>query len=148
MAETIVIKKDYFTNIETAVNAINKFFQTNYQEKDFPVIDGFSDMDPTIKRILDSLNSVEPSWIDDTSKVDNTINEINDAARTVDVDNPDEVVVTEKSEGKNIVLELHVAASDMGKVIGKQGRIAKAIRSVVKAAASKEDKKVIVEIMQ
>ena len=67
MAETIVIKKDYFTNIETAVNAINKFFQTNYQEKDFPVIDGFSDMDPTIKRILDSLNSVEPSWIDDTS---------------------------------------------------------------------------------
>ena len=46
------------------------------------------------------------------------------------VDNPDEVVVTEKTEGKNIVLELHVAASDMGKVIGKQGRIAKAIRSV------------------
>ena len=40
------------------------------------------------------------------------------------VDNPDEVVVTEKTEGKNIVLELHVAASDMGKVIGKQGRIA------------------------
>lgn len=45
-----------------------------------------------------------------------------------------------------IVLELTVAPSDMGKVIGKQGRIAKAIRSVVKAAASKEDKKVIVEI--
>ena len=64
------------------------------------------------------------------------------------VDNPDEVVVTEKTEGKNIVLELHVAASDMGKVIGKQGRIAKAIRSVVKAAASREDKKVIVEIVQ
>ena len=62
------------------------------------------------------------------------------------VDNPDEVVVTEKTEGKNTVLELHVAASDMGKVIGKQGRIAKAIRSVVKAAASREDRKVIVEI--
>ena len=45
-------------------------------------------------------------------------------------------------------LELRVAQSDMGKVIGKQGRIAKAIRSVVKAAASKEDKKVIVEIVQ
>ncbi|MBQ8822058.1 MAG: KH domain-containing protein, partial [Lachnospiraceae bacterium] len=42
------------------------------------------------------------------------------------VDNPDEVVVTEKSEGKNVVIELHVAPSDMGKVIGKQGRIAKA----------------------
>ena len=64
------------------------------------------------------------------------------------VDNPDEVVVTEKTEGRNTIIELHVAASDMGKVIGKQGRIAKAIRSVVKAAASREDKKVIVEIVQ
>jgi hypothetical protein len=64
------------------------------------------------------------------------------------VDNPDEVVVTETENEKAIVLELHVAQSDMGKVIGKQGRIAKAIRSVVKAAASKEDKKVIVEIEQ
>ena len=61
------------------------------------------------------------------------------------VDNPDEVVVTEKTEGKNIVLELHVAASDMGKVIGKQGRIAKAIRSVVKAASSKDNTRVDVE---
>ncbi|MCH5253630.1 MAG: KH domain-containing protein [Lachnospiraceae bacterium] len=63
------------------------------------------------------------------------------------VDNPDEVVVTQKEEGKNIVVELHVAADDMGKVIGKQGRIAKAIRSVVKAASSKEDKRVDVEII-
>ncbi|MEF9944983.1 MAG: KH domain-containing protein [Lachnospiraceae bacterium] len=64
------------------------------------------------------------------------------------VDQPEDVVVTEKTEGKTTVLELKVADSDMGKVIGKQGRIAKAIRSVVKAAAAKEDKKVIVEIMQ
>lgn len=63
------------------------------------------------------------------------------------VDNPDEVVVTEKNEGRNTVIELHVAASDMGKVIGKQGRIAKAIRSVVKAASSKENKRVDVEIV-
>ena len=62
------------------------------------------------------------------------------------VDSPDEVVVTEKVDGKNITVELHVAVDDMGKVIGKQGRIAKAIRSVVKAAASKEEKKVVVEI--
>ena len=62
------------------------------------------------------------------------------------VDNPDEVAVTESVKDDEIVLELTVAPSDMGKVIGKQGRIAKAIRSVVKAAASKEDKKVIVEI--
>ena len=64
------------------------------------------------------------------------------------VDYPDQVTVTETETDKSIVVELRVAQSDMGKVIGKQGRIAKAIRSVVKAAASKEDKKVIVEIMQ
>lgn len=63
------------------------------------------------------------------------------------VENPDEVVVTEKEEGKNLTIELHVAASDMGKVIGKQGRIAKAIRSVVKAASSKDNKRVDVEII-
>lgn len=63
------------------------------------------------------------------------------------VEHPDEVVVTEKEEGKHIVVELHVAASDMGKVIGKQGKIAKAIRSVVKAASTKENKKVDVEIV-
>lgn len=62
------------------------------------------------------------------------------------VDNPDEVAVTESVKDDEIVVELTVASSDMGKVIGKQGRIAKAIRSVVKATASKEDKKVIVEI--
>ena len=63
------------------------------------------------------------------------------------VDNPDEVVVTEKTEGTTTVVELHVAASDMGKVIGKQGRIAKAIRSVVKAASSKDNRRVDVEIV-
>lgn len=62
------------------------------------------------------------------------------------VDHPEEVVVTEREDGKTLVLEVKVAESDMGKVIGKQGRIAKAIRSVVKAAATKEDKKVIVDI--
>ena len=62
------------------------------------------------------------------------------------VDDPDSVVVTEREDKKTTILEVHVADSDMGKVIGKQGRIAKAIRSVVKAAAAKEDKKVIVDI--
>ena len=63
------------------------------------------------------------------------------------VDHPEEVTVTEKREGRNVVIELHVAASDMGKVIGKQGRIAKAIRTVVKAASSKENARVDVEIV-
>ena len=64
------------------------------------------------------------------------------------VDCPDEVVVTETENEKAIVLELRVAQSDMGKVIGKQGRIARAIRTVVKSAASKSSKKVIVDILQ
>ncbi|MCI8464901.1 MAG: KH domain-containing protein [Lachnospiraceae bacterium] len=62
------------------------------------------------------------------------------------VDHPDSVFVTETEEGKETVLQLNVDPSDMGKVIGKQGRIAKAIRSVVKAAASREDKKAVLEI--
>ena len=64
------------------------------------------------------------------------------------VDDPDGVVVTERQDGRTTIVEVKVAESDMGKVIGKQGRIAKAIRSVVKAAASKSDKKVIVDIVQ
>ena len=64
------------------------------------------------------------------------------------VDHPEEVVVTEKEDGENLILELKVASQDMGKVIGRQGRIAKAIRSVVKAASTKTDKKVTVEILQ
>jgi len=63
------------------------------------------------------------------------------------VDYPDDVKVNLVEGDKSFVLELTVASDDMGKVIGKQGRIAKAIRTVVKAAAAKEGKKVIVEII-
>ena len=63
------------------------------------------------------------------------------------VDNPDEVVVTEKTEGKNVTVELHVAASDMGKVIGKQSVIAKSIRTIMKSIAAKENKRVSVEFL-
>ena len=64
------------------------------------------------------------------------------------VDDPDSVAVSERQDGRTTVIEVRVADSDMGKVIGKQGRIAKAIRSVVKAAAAKEDNKVVVDIIQ
>ena len=64
------------------------------------------------------------------------------------VDHPEDVVVTEVQGEKSLVLELKVAPEDMGKVIGKQGRIAKAIRTVVKAAAVHEDKHIVVEIVQ
>jgi len=62
------------------------------------------------------------------------------------VDKPDEVTVDEKQEGRNITISLHVAEGDMGKVIGKQGRIAKAIRTVVKAANTNEKQRIDVEI--
>ena len=64
------------------------------------------------------------------------------------VDHPEQVTVTETEQDNEILLTLKVASEDMGKVIGKQGRIAKAIRAMVKAAASRTDKKVIVEIEQ
>lgn len=64
------------------------------------------------------------------------------------VDHPEEVDVKEVEGRQATVIELRVAPDDMGKVIGKQGRIAKALRTVVKAASVKENKKVVVEIMQ
>ncbi|MBE7030341.1 MAG: KH domain-containing protein [Ruminococcaceae bacterium] len=64
------------------------------------------------------------------------------------VDYPEDVVVREVEDEQGLVLELHVRDEDMGKVIGKQGRIAKSIRAVMKAAASRENTRVSVEIMQ
>jgi predicted RNA-binding protein YlqC (UPF0109 family) len=64
------------------------------------------------------------------------------------VDHPDQVRVEELEDSRAIILELRVAPEDMGKVIGKQGRIAKAIRTVVNAAAANEKKRVMVEIVQ
>ncbi len=64
------------------------------------------------------------------------------------VDNPDQVEVNEIEGTQSVIIELRVAEEDMGKIIGKQGRIAKASRTVVKAAAIKENKRVVVEIIQ
>ena len=62
------------------------------------------------------------------------------------VEHPESVEVSESQSNGTTVIQLKVAPDDMGKVIGKQGRIAKSIRTVVKAAASKGDKKVVVDI--
>lgn len=64
------------------------------------------------------------------------------------VDNPESVEVKEVEGSQSVIIELKVAEEDMGQIIGKQGRIAKAIRTVVKAAAIKDDKRVVVEIIQ
>jgi predicted RNA-binding protein YlqC (UPF0109 family) len=63
------------------------------------------------------------------------------------VDHPEEVRVSETENDSTVILELSVAREDMGKVIGKQGRIAKAIRTVIKAAATRENVKAVVEIV-
>ncbi len=63
------------------------------------------------------------------------------------VDNKEEVVITEKSDDKTIALEVKVSESDMGKVIGKQGKIAKAIRTVMKSLAAKDHKKISIEFI-
>jgi len=63
------------------------------------------------------------------------------------VDNQEAVSITETSKDKSIVYEVKVDESDIGKIIGKQGRIAKAIRTLIKAIATKENKKVIIEIL-
>lgn len=64
------------------------------------------------------------------------------------VDYPEQVSVNEVEGSQSVIIELKVAQEDMGKIIGKQGRIAKAIRTVVKAAAIKDNKRVVVEIIQ
>jgi len=69
-----------------------------------------------------------------------------DIAKAI-VEFPDEVIVNEKESGDMVILELSVAKSDMGKVIGKQGRIAKAIRTLVRASANLQNKRVIVDIV-
>ena len=70
---------------------------------------------------------------------------LTDIAKAI-VDEPDEVTVVENENGNSVVLTLSVASQDMGKVIGRNGRIAKAIRTVMKAAANADGKKVTVEI--
>ncbi|MGN1473744.1 MAG: KH domain-containing protein [Eubacteriales bacterium] len=70
---------------------------------------------------------------------------LSDLARAI-VDQPEEVSVTEETEGDAVLLTLHVAESDMGKIIGRHGKIAKSIRMVMKAAANSINKSVTVEI--
>nr|WP_307989493.1 KH domain-containing protein [uncultured Niameybacter sp.] len=64
------------------------------------------------------------------------------------VDFPEEVSVSQREDEQGVILELKVAPSDMGKIIGKQGKIAKAIRTIVKSAAMASNKKVVVEISE
>ena len=72
---------------------------------------------------------------------------LTDLAKSI-VNYPDKVEVSERAEGDTVYLGLKVDESDLGKVIGKQGRIAKAIRTIIRAMAAHEDKRVIVDILE
>ena len=75
----IIIKKAYFDNIKVSIDAINEFFSSQFKVKNFPSIESDLDVDPTINSILTLLDFVEPSWIDNTDKVDACISELNEA---------------------------------------------------------------------
>jgi hypothetical protein len=64
------------------------------------------------------------------------------------VDNPDQVAVTEVEGGQTLILELRVAKEDMGKIIGKHGRTAQAIRTLLSAASGKAKKRIVLEILE
>lgn len=78
MAQQIIIKQAYFDNIKITIDAINKFFSSQFQVKEFPSIESETDVDPTIGHIVDLLNDVEPSWIDNQDKVDACLASINE----------------------------------------------------------------------
>lgn len=79
--------------------------------------------------------------------VNSVVQLVEDIAKSL-VDDPEAVVVTAEETRQATTIKLKVAPDDMGKVIGKQGRIARALRNIVRAAATKDDKKVTVEIVQ
>ena len=74
----IVIKKEYFDNIKTAIGSLNDFFSSNFKKKDFPDIDSEFQIDGTIMNILSWLNLVDPTWINDPDKIEDIINALND----------------------------------------------------------------------
>lgn len=76
MAENIIIKQEYFTNIQTAINSLNEFFTSGFKTKNFPVLDGDYQLEPTIERIISRLNGVDPTWLEDSNKVNDIIKTI------------------------------------------------------------------------
>jgi uncharacterized protein len=81
------------------------------------------------------------------SREDNAMKDLLSAIVKPLVSNPDALAISQVDQGHTLLLELHVAPEDMGKVIGKQGRRAQAIRTIVKARATRAGKRVIVDIV-
>lgn len=84
----IIIKKSYFDNIKIVLESLNDFFSSQYRRKNFPVIDSEFQIDSNLVHIISWLNNVEPTMIEDQSKIEGVINQINEAAETVDDESP------------------------------------------------------------
>ena len=72
----IIIRRDYFDNIKTAIDALNEFFSSNYQNKNFPMVDSDEQIDPSILYIISTLNSIEPATVSDPSAVEELLSQI------------------------------------------------------------------------
>ena len=79
-ATRIVIKQEYFDNIKVAIDSLNNFFGSNFKTKNFPMIDSNEQLDASMLSILSWMNNVDPTWIEDTEKLNDVIDKINDAA--------------------------------------------------------------------
>lgn len=74
---SIIVKKRYFDNIETAIDSLNQFFSSNFKQKNFPVIDGDYSVDESVLKIVSLMNTVEPSWVDSPEEVERIVDAIN-----------------------------------------------------------------------
>lgn len=88
---SIIVKKRYFDNIETAINSLNQFFSSNFKQKNFPIIDGDYSVDESVLKIVSLMNSVEPSWVDSPEEVERIVDAINKVSERYE-DNPYEQI--------------------------------------------------------
>lgn len=80
----IIIKQSYFTNAQTAINSLNEFFSSGFKTRNFPVLDNDFQLEPAIEKIVSRLSSVDPTWIDDESKLTAVISSLNESCRAID----------------------------------------------------------------
>lgn len=104
MAENIIIKQEYFTNIQTGINSLNEFFMSGFKTKNFPVLDGDFVLEPTIERIISKLNGVDPTWLEDSNKVHDIIQTINDNLK--DINPVDGVYQTIVNSNNKMMLDM------------------------------------------
>lgn len=79
----IIIKQNYFTNAQTAINSLNEFFSSGFKTRNFPVLDNDFQLEPAIEKIISRVSSVDPTWIDDDSKLTTVIASLNDACKSI-----------------------------------------------------------------